>query len=232
MNELNPRDESDKTSGFLARTIQNLGEALTGLAVSDKKDWYLSLGYVLQRTRNGRFLSTLKDEWDKYRKRGRIDEDYVNSEQHEECLQELLDFLDNDSPDQVRFSAMKQILLNAATEEFSRREDVLPQQLMRLTRKLTSGALILLSTSYELSKTSGDCEQLGAYGWLKLAAEQSPLNFKELVEIHEQTLIDNRLISDRVYGDRSGIEKGNKNFRITSLGLELCRFIAEHEDEI
>ena len=232
MNELAPQsDTGDKTSNLIARTLQNLGDALTGIAASEKKEWFLSLGYILQRTRNGKFLQTLHEEWNKYRQKGRIDEDYVQSEQHEECLQELLDFLDNDSPDRVRFAAMKQILLNAATERFSTRDDVLPQQLMRLTRQLTSGDVILLSSVYEISKGNVDCESLGASGWLRLVAEHSPLNFTELVEIHESSLIKHNLISDRVWGDRSGIEKSSKHFRLTPLGLELCRFIIEHEEE-
>lgn len=235
MNDLTPQPEGpDETSSFLAQTLQNLGEALTGIAASEKKDLFLSLGYILQRTRNGKFLRTLREEWDKYRAKGRIDEDYIKSEQHEECLQELLDFLDNDSPDRVRFSAMKQIFLNAASERFATRDDILPQQLMRLARKLASGDVILLSSIYEISKQDVDCETLvggSASEWIRHAAENSPLKYKELIEIHESTLMNFQLISARVYGDRSGIERTNKHFRLTPLGLELCRFMLEHDTD-
>lgn len=85
MNQLQ-QIHSDQTSNLLSQTARNLTEGLSGLAASERKDLYLSIGYLFQRIRSGRFLETLKREWDEYREKGRIKDDYVETEQHQECL--------------------------------------------------------------------------------------------------------------------------------------------------
>jgi len=228
MTGLRPQKDRDATSNFLARTIRNLAEGITGIAASEKKDWYLSIGYLLQRFRSGRFLETLKSEWEEYRDKGRIKNDYVDTEQHRECLQEILDFLDRDSPDHTRFAAIKRVFLNTATERLSSRDSVLPQQYMRICRKLSSGEVLVLQATFQLAKEYGESvPELGATGWLRRLAETSHLTHEELVELHEHTLMEKNLISPRRYGDRSGIVQ-TKHFRLTALGYELCRFMQEH----
>ena len=83
---------------------------------------------------------------------GSIKDDYQATEQHAECLQELLDFLDQESPDQFRFDALKKILLISATEEHSSRDSVLPQQYMKIVRELGSLELLVIITTYALAK--------------------------------------------------------------------------------
>ena len=126
------RNASSNSSSpdMLSETIKGLAEGLTGIAASDKSVRYLSIGHLLQKFRSGRFLNELKAEWDKFREKGRIKGDYATTEQHYECLQEILDFLDTDSPDRIRFAALKEIFLTTATEMISDRESLLPQQYM------------------------------------------------------------------------------------------------------
>ncbi len=228
MTELWPYDSEDATSNVLAQTLQNLCEGLTGIVASEKKDWCLSIGYLFQRARSGQFLKTLQAEWEKYRDNGRIRDDYIETEQQRECLQEILDFLDQDSPDQTRFAALKQVFLNAATERLSSRDSVLPQQYMRICRKLNSGELLLLEATYYLSESGESLEGLSASGWIQKLGETSRLTHTELDELHERTLMEKNLMSSRLYSDRSGIEE-TKHFRITDLGYELCRCKREHE---
>ena len=229
MTELVPQDD-DRTSNFLAKTIRNLGEGLTGIAASDKKDWYLSIGYILQRVRSGRFLETLKDEWDRFREKGRIKDDYLDTDQHQECLQEMLDFLDNDSPDQFRFTALKHVVLNASAEHFSSRDDVLPQQYMRICRSLNSTEVLILQANYELAKSGHNPDHYGAHEWLRDVATHSVLQFPALVESQESSLMAKCLITSRTHSDRSGVGKTD-HFRLTDLGYQLCRFMTELELE-
>ena len=219
-----------RSSDFLAKTIRNLSEGLTGLAASEKQDWYLSIGYILQRVRSGRFLETLKDEWDKYREKGRIKDDYLDTDQHQECLQEMLDFLDNDSPDQIRFTALKHVFLNTAVEQLSSRDDVLPQQYMRICRSLSSTEVLILRANYELAENGHNPEHYGARSWLADIAKHSVLQYPALVESQEVSLMDKCLITSRTHSDRSGVGK-TEHFRLTDLGYQLCRFMAELELE-
>lgn len=229
MNDLTPRN-NDKTSGFLADTFQNLMEGITGIASSEKKEWYLSVGYLLQRTRNGRFLKTLKGEWDKYRDKGRIEDDYLDTDQHQECLQEMLDFLDNDSPDKTRFTVLKNVFLNTATEEYSSRGDLLPQQLMRICRSLNSTEVLILQACYRLHKKGMAPSRKSARDWRIAIVQNSDLGYSDLVESNEFPLENKGLIHRRLVPDKSQFSQLG-HFRLTGLGLRLCEFMAEHDQE-
>ena len=194
-------------------------EGITGLAASDKQALLLSLGRILQRIRGGRFLSQLKAEWEEYCKKGRVTDDYVDSNQHQECLQELLDFLDGESPDQLRFDALKRVFLRAATEEVDEPDSVLPQQYMRIIRSLNAGETILLFSAYRDTGT-----YTSAHDWLTSMATLSPLRYSELVELPEEGLMKKQHLTQRFYSDGSGVLRGPKG-RLTAFGYNLCQFV-------
>lgn len=158
----------EDTSSVLAKTLTGLIEGITGVASSEKKELYLSVGHLLQAVRKGKFLSQFLTEWNQYRDKGRIKEDYPNTEQHYTCIQEILDFLDSDPPEEIRFDILKKIFLVAATEKVSDRNSFLPQQYMKLCRTLSSGEILVLSTTYKISKQK--YVERSAAEWLKKIA--------------------------------------------------------------
>lgn len=219
------------TGEIIQRTIAQILEGVTGIAGSQRSEWFLSLGHLLQRARSGQFLSTLSDEWDKYREKGRVNDSYMFTNQHQECLQEMLDFLDTVGADEIRFTILKKILLTAATEEVSHRDSLLPQQYMRVCRSLSSGEAVLLLAVYGIiSDGNAPTEHVGAAEWVKLVAERSALEHPELVELHEQGLIEKRLLTPRLYPDGSGVELG-KYFRLTELAIGICRHTEAYDSE-
>ena len=177
----------------------------------------MSFGRILQRIRGGKFLTQLKTEWETYRKKGRISGSHFESERGRECLQEILDFLDGDAPDQLRFEALKRAFLRSAATADP--DSVLPQQYMRMIRSLTAGEAILLFATYRNTDSFDS-----AHDWLNGMAERSPLHFPELVELHEEGLMKKQLITPRMLSDRSGIRKGQHG-RLTSFGYSLCKYI-------
>ena len=220
------------TSDIIDRTIISISEGITGIAASDKEQWFLSLGHLLQRIRSGRFLQTLKEEWEDYRDKGKVKDDYLITDQHQECLQELLDFLDKDSPDEVRFAVLKKIFLTAATESISDRESVLPQQYMKVSRSLSSGEILVLLGAYKMVTEKPDEIDTGtsANGWLAKIAVVSGLVHPELVEVHEEGLINKNLLTSRVHSDRSGVAVG-EHYRLTSLAWGLCGFLRDYDNQ-
>lgn len=228
-----PKDKfQDETRDIIVKTLTNLAEGLTGIAASKKQELALSIGHIFQRMRGGYFLSTFLKEWNKYREKGRIKDDYQYTEQHSVCLQELLEFLDNDSPDEIRFSILKQIFLVAATESISERDSFLPQQYMKICRSLAAGEILIMNACYRFSKENQwkNIEVPGAGDWLNKVAEATGLNHPELVEIHEDELIKKKLLTGRRYSDRSGVVL-KPYFRLTSLAYEICRYIENYEPE-
>jgi hypothetical protein len=218
----------EDTSNVLAKTLNGLIEGITGVAASEKKELYLSVGHLLQAVRKGKFLSQLLKDWNQYRDKGRIKEDYQTAEQHYTCIQEILDFLDSDPPEEIRFDILKKIFLVAATEKVSDRNSFLPQQYMKLCRTLSSGEILVLSTTYKISKRK--YVERSAAEWLKKIAQESGLVHPELVEIHEEELMKKHLLSLRVHPDRSGIDV-NPHFRLTSLGFDICNYIENYVEK-
>ncbi|MEK6559946.1 MAG: hypothetical protein AABZ43_07355 [Planctomycetota bacterium] len=219
----------EDTSSVLAKTLTGLIEGITGVAASEKKEIYLSVGHLLQAVRKGKFLSQFLTEWNQYRAKGRIKEDYPNTEQHYTCIQEILDFLDSDPPEEIRFDILKKIFLVAATEKVSDRKSLLPQQYMKVCRTLSSGEIVVLSTAYKISKQEY-IKHNSAAVWLKKIAEESGLVHPELVEIHEEELMKKHLLSPRVHSDKSAINV-NPHFRLTRLGLDICNYIENYVEE-
>jgi hypothetical protein len=231
MSEIVPKDKQlDKTSKLLNDTTDSLIAGFSSVAASNRKDLILSIGHIFQRLRSGSFLEALKKEWECYIEKGRIKDDYIDSEQHKECLQEMLDFLDKDSPDERRFAILKAIFLGAATEEQSTRDSVLPQQYMSLCRTLSSGEVLVLQTAFAIAESKSWTTKSRAADWLKDIAEKSGLKHSELVEIYEKSLMEKNLLSNRVSSDRSGVYL-NPSYRLTQFAIDICKFIKEFDPE-
>src|SRR5947207_2639040 len=102
-------DSSKNVMNFLQQPTLKIAEALTGLLVSDKTDWKLSAGKIVQATIKGRLLTQLGRELKGYIKKGQIKEDYFASNNNRASLSELLKFIDDEVPDEERFKAIKSI---------------------------------------------------------------------------------------------------------------------------
>lgn len=227
--DIKPFDQS--TENVITKTLTELAQGITGIATSSRSELILSVSHAFQKMRGGQFLSVFLEEWKKYKEKGKIKDDYEFSEQGKVCLQELLEFLDKDSPDEVRFKVLKQIFLVAASEQISDRNSFLPQQFMRIARSLTDGEVMLLSTIYEMNKAhEGEYDShYGASRWIREVTEASGMKHIALVEIHEESLMNKRLLSPRLHGDRSGVQV-RPYYRLTDLGYELCQFIENYEE--
>ena len=222
-----------KTKNILSTTLTKVVQGVTGVLTSDKNDLILSLSHIFQKIRGGQFLSVLLDEWNRYEAKGKIKEDYQFTEQHKVCLQELLEFLDKDSPDEVRFRVIKQIFLVAASEEVSDRNSLLPQQFMKIARSLSSGEVVLLKTTWVIANEKIGLDKNNkdnhATEWIANITKRSGLQFTQLVEIHEKGLMDKRLLTIRQLGDSSGVLP-RPYYRLTELGYEFCNFIEKYDE--
>ncbi|MDQ0193382.1 hypothetical protein [Paenibacillus wynnii] len=219
------------TSEMLKNTIFNLVEGITGIATSEKNELILSAGHLVQRLRSTSLLNALREEWNLFRERGKIADDYQYTEQHINCLQETLEFLDKDIPDEIRFSMLKKLLLVAAQEILTDRNSHLPIQMIKMCKTMSSGESLVLLTTYSIAKSGGlNNERFGAIKWLEYVADHSGLVFPELVETYEQELVKKHLLTDRVHPDNSGVNLG-ENFRLTGFGHMLCSYIEKYDEE-
>ena len=77
-------------------------ELMTGMVVSGKDDFKLSTGHVLQGALKHQFLRTLLDEIESHREKGHIKDEDFQTKQGQVCFMEMLNFLDEDNPDDIR----------------------------------------------------------------------------------------------------------------------------------
>lgn len=222
--------KSNDTSSLFSDTVQALAEGITGIADSSRAELVVSAGTIFQRLRAGTFLSLLRDEWDHFRDKGRVRENYEHSEQHMACLGELFAFLDNDTPDEVRFSVIKQIFLVAAEEKLSTRSDVMPHQYLRIARTLSTGEILILNACYAAAGKDFWKPDDKAIDWHQHVADATGLHPNALIEIHVKTLEEKSLLIPPRHSDRSGIVF-KPYFRLTELGYRLCEFINAYEPE-
>jgi len=231
--EIVPKGLQKETSDILDDTLTALIEGLTGIAASRREELALSVGHIFQGLRKGQFLTILSREWNQYKEKGKIRDDYQFSEQHKACLQELLDFLDKDLPDEITFSLLKKIFLVAATEKVSDRESLLPQQYLKICRKLSSAAILILIATYNIANnkemTAKYRELTSAREWLSIIANESGLVYPEIVEIYEDELIKNNLLIPRIHDDKSGVVLRGL-FRLKDLGLAICQYMENYEN--
>ena len=145
------------------------------------------------------------------------------------CFREIADFIEKETSDDEKFDAIKKLFLSISTEKVSDRIDPLPYQLMKKCRDLSSGELLVLLTSYRLSKTKNNVEgNLKLITWENLLAEETGLKFKVLIQENAQTLSTKKLLyEDSSFRGNSDLMK--KNFRVTDFGMELCKHIENYE---
>ncbi len=226
-------NEIVKGNALIDKTIDNLIDGLTGIALSEKTDYILSASKLLKGVRNGKFLKILSDEWKELQQKGKIASDYEFDEIYYDSLAEVLDYLDKDISNQNIFNVIKNIFLKSAIE--NNKNDLLPLQYIKIAKSLTEGELIVLSSIHRISKTHSlysDSEDRldSARNYLQFVANESGLKHEALVEIHEIGLMDKKLISDRQYGNRSGVLT-KPDFRLTSLGKNFCEYIENYTHE-
>jgi hypothetical protein len=181
--------------------------------------------HVFQRRRSVGLVRALADEWEASCKEQRIKSEFLETEEGQVSLQELLDYLDKDLPNEEKFRAMKSIFFHGAASHNEGKPFKHATNLIRLCRQLAPEEILILGVCHKAFLDGRGRPHLSADSWQGLVAEYSDgLVQVGVVEFYEQTMVDHRLIADRIHGDRSGI--GNsEHFRLARLGMELAEYI-------
>jgi len=140
------KGDPDSVTGVLSYIWNNLGAVTTGAAASDRKDFTLTAGRVLQSVRGGRFLSQLLKEFKHFKEKGQVDDGFTNTDEGADCLQALLNAIDDVDVDSQKFSAMKAVFMAAAAGYLGETDDgVSPSYLIRILKELDSNSIIYMA---------------------------------------------------------------------------------------
>ncbi len=227
-------DNKKSVMNFLQQPTVKIAEVLTGILASDIKDYKLSAGQIVQASIKGRCLTQLGKELEEYRNKGKIKEDYFESDKNRMSLYELLKFIDEDVPDEERFRAMKSIFLASISRDTKKEDEKMAYEIMQICKKLSSGEVVVLKAIYDIVQENKHNTYYnnkvghGVNAWLYVIAQQIGHSIPSLIELHEKKLIELKLISNRTFSDKSGFEE-TKYFRLTELGYKLCKFITKYK---
>ena len=232
-NELIKIDDVKSLAEFLQQPTLKIAKFLTGILVSDSKDWKLSAGHLVQASIKSKLFTQLGKEIEGYINKGKLKEDYLNKPQNQQSLSDLLKFIDEESPDEDRFHAMKSLFMKSILIDSTDEEQFLSYHFMKLCKQLDSGDLLVIKAAFDIKngkiapKLSGVTIALnnkGAHAWLNIISKQIGHGIVSLVEVHEDKLVNLKLISPRTAADNSGISDTGY-YRLTDLGYKMCQFI-------
>jgi len=223
----------DKKKDIIELLIQptvKIAEFLTGILVSETKDLKLSGCRIIQAVIKNNNLTQLGREIEEYTKKGQIKEDYLESSLNQATITELLNFIDEEVIDEVRFKAMKSIFFSSVENNSDDQKESLAYELLQICKELTSGDILILKATFEILKNPGDIDvkDNAANKWINNISKKIGHNLPSLITYHENHLMDLNLISPRIHNDRSGIVTG-KYYRLSDLGYTLCEFITKYD---
>lgn len=222
----------------LPKTVTELFRQITAVSsqtLGQPQNLIPSLARIAQRIVSAGLTEGISQEWNYLVKKGVIKDEF--SPKMNYCILELLNFLENEMPDEERFQVMKKILLVAASESEEEREKHTPHTYMKIIKQLSSEEILIMNSIYnvfknkknkidDLKNTNNGRNSVFLDEWFNLMVSESGLKHKELVAIQEQKLIDKQLISSRV--SRGEMIRIDENFRLTSLGLGIWDYIGKY----
>jgi hypothetical protein len=218
----------DAISEFLDQPAVYIAETVTGALAEGMKGVGLSAGRLVQGALKLQLLKQFAREIKYLREKGRIKEDYAKEKYGFQTWAELLEIIDSESPDEDKLKALKAMFLAVNRINATDGDKIADYQLFQITKKLTSGQLLILKAAHQLF-LSGRFNPgiINLKEWFQRIAQKLGYPIVALIEYDDKALTDYRLINP-VVGD--GTEA--MNARLTDLGLRLCQNIATYEVEV
>ena len=231
-------NNSKEVMEFLKESTLHLSEFITGVLVTEKTDWKLSAGHLVQAVIKGNLFTQLGREFEKYRSTGEIKEDIFATDHNRMTLYELLKSIDEDVPDEIRFKALKSIFIRSVKKDATAEDEELGYEFLKTARKLSSTEILILKANFEIANNSAKPgvsvgNLSGSFtsrdAWLiNIAKQLGYEKYPTMIGKYEDNLIAQGLISQKTHADNSGF-RPTDHFRLTNLGYDFCKFITEYE---
>jgi len=239
-NEIKKFNNVKSVMKFLQQPTVKIAEGLTGVLASPMQDWKLSAGKIVQAIVKGSLLTQLGREFQYYINKGKIKGDYLATDKNRISLNELLKFIDEYVPDEIRFNAMKSIFLTSVSKRSTRIDEELAYQFMQMCKKLSSSEILILKAAFDILNKKfrkgvlkPDLDIARADSWFEAIAKQIGHGISELVEQQEEHLTNLKIITAREQPPNLATShdtfRKSEYFRLTSLGYKLCKFITKYE---
>lgn len=240
MNDIRLLYSSDEIANTLPsqQELVSMTAAVFGALSGGFEGMMLTTGRLVQALWTGRLWPQFLTEVHKWKEEGKIKEDYFSTSQNWEDLTELLDYLDRGIPNERVWEVLKKIYVISATETNSSRNDRFPFYYLQVIRNLSAGEIEVMFAAHRIAQEINpdwlNQNYLPPQGsttnyWIHRIEETTQLKQKDLIEKFEDELIQKRILSQRTFSDRSGINL-RPHFHLSKLGYSICEYVAEYDE--
>jgi hypothetical protein len=212
---------------FLGQPLPKIAAFLTGALASGRQDIILAGGRLAQAALTAKFTKQLGVEIGVMIEKGKIKEDYAQTQYGFKSLVDILRFIDSEAPDVERFEAVKNLFFALNSVDVKEGEEFLMYQLFKISMELSAAQILMLKVLFNLLKKHQAFTN-DASSWVKTMAHELGHHVEALVLQDEKVLIEKGLISGRWMNDGSAIKPNDG--RLTDLGLKLCEFLSDYAD--
>lgn len=186
---------------------------------------------IVQGALKGNLFKQLAREVTHFREKGQIDESFGEKKYGFQSWVELLMLIDEDRPDEDRLEALKAMFFSINRVNATDADQILGYQLFQVAKRLTSNELLVLKGVYELVGAKGFRAGLNSFTeWAAVVSKHLGHSLVSLIAHADKVLVDNLLLTERVWPDRSGIQEGQPG-RLTDLGVKFCENIERYRIE-
>ena len=213
---------------------RKLSSLVAGMLSSNKTELTMSAVRLIGGSLRFKLFHQLGRELNHYIQKGEIKANFCESPRDEASLYELLKFIDEEAPDQERFRAMRSIFIVSLSQHTPETDRTLAYEFFKIGRELDSGELMVLKAAYDIYKGRTAVTEPFTHNlavWHNNIAKQIGHNISSLVDLHENKLVDLKLIAEKRHSDRSGIGC-HDTCRLTNFGQKFCEFITKYDAEI
>jgi|GEM_PF-3395263 len=213
--------------------VNAIALALTGFLVSSPKEIVRMASAIVRGSIQGDMGAKVAETYEALQYKGDIDKSYKDTPQYRQNAAYVFNMFRGDGViDEKQFSAMKNIFLNAAREDFSDRDSVVPAEMMRICSTLVGGEILVLEAASRLSiETKKVPGRLPNYdnnnAWLNTIARESGLGIADMVAHYEESLMGKGLLNKRTAGNI----RVDTDYHLSGTGIVLCEFIRDYEPE-
>jgi hypothetical protein len=214
---------------FLREPFGAIAAAVTGALASGRAEFILAGGRILQAALKGHLYEQVAKEINTLTEKGKLKEDYADEPLGFKSLQELIEFIDSEAPDEDRLRGVQAMFYATNSVDTKESERILMYELFKLSKRLSGSQVRLLAILHKVKDDPmwSDGRILSAYQWLTFVAEQIGHKLPSLVELDESKLMEAKLVSQR-YGGGEAITKGCA--RLTDLGVKFCEVLKEYDE--
>ncbi|MDO8511563.1 MAG: hypothetical protein Q7S55_05365 [Nanoarchaeota archaeon] len=191
---------------------------------------FSSLSRVLIRKNNSTYFERFYQEFEELNQAGKVKAGFTESDEGMECLYLLIDCFEKYPMKEDKFKILKRIYFIACQHDIKEFE-VLPSAYMKIAVTLESEEILILAgcLKLQLSGRAGNSDIVNnPHLWSLEIAKLSGLKTKELVDSYAEKLAT-KMILYALHKSGGFESNGGKNGRLTSLGLELCKFLEEKD---